>query len=134
MISGYQMGLFGKSPADKKFNAALNVVMAEVTYPQLSDEQRRKVDEFSEQIVSKTGHDGYEAVALFAMPRELHFAIYSLAMKKLGIKPAVPREDWRKCGNPFASEVEEDEDALEQAYDYLKQEHSIDLYAFGEDE
>ena len=123
------MPIFGKST---KFDAALNVLIAEYTYGRLSDEQRVTVDKFADQVMRRAGYGGHEALALFAMPRDLQFAVYALAMKELGIKPAIPGEGWRRLGNPF-SEDAEDEEAQEQAYQYLIQKHGIDIYSDDED-
>lgn len=126
------MGLFGSLFGDKKLKAALNVLMAEYTYDRLNEEQRKNVDEVSREVMRRVGHGGHETLALFSMPRESQYGVYALAMKQLGIKPAVPGEDWKLLGNPL-SEDAQDEVAQEKANEYLKEKYGIDIYGYEDD-
>lgn len=115
----------GSPKKSQNFDSALNVLMAEFTYARLDEEQRNRVDVMVEDVMRGAGYSGNELLALYAVPRELQFALYACAMQKLGIKPCIQGEEWRFVSNPF-SESAWNEHAEEQAYQYLKEKHGID--------
>ena len=55
------MGIFGKVFGDKKFEAALNVLMAEYTHRRLSHEKYLEVLEYSHNMMRQLGYGGQEA-------------------------------------------------------------------------
>lgn len=118
------MGLLDKLFGGNKFDAALNLVMTDYTYDNLPQAKRDAVFERAKIQMAKAGHAGEEVLVLAAMPYTLKLAFYMLAMKELGIQPAIPGESWRSA-NPFSSGAK-DVDAQERAYEYIRQTHGID--------
>jgi TPR repeat protein len=134
------LGIFGK---DKPFDAALNAAMAVYTYQILSAEDRERI----EAQAAQTAFDAFpkknpildqlnldtEGVSLspsYSFPdlrEDLQHGVYVVLMRKLGIKPAIPGERWRRLENSPLIYVSLDMDAKKDAETYLLEKHGIDV-------
>lgn len=116
------MGLFDLlSPRKRKFNAAITILLAQYTYERLSEEDSRRVDDMVTQILSDSGQQ-HSTLTYYAMPDAIRYGFIAGALKRLNIPPAVPGQSWRNLsGNTFFFDETEDNEIMEEAYNYLKQ-------------
>jgi hypothetical protein len=111
-------------PQNRRFNAAVNAVMASYTYEHITDAQRLSVDAAVEPLMQRAGYAGQETLAFLAAPIDLQLAIWAAAMKRLSIEPALPGERWRDVNNPFEQDIYDDEDE-DRALSYLRLRHGL---------
>lgn len=121
--------------------------MAVVTFQRLSDEDRDRVEakikkNFSVTIrqkeaqlssfygSSEIGIEESELPCFSDFREDVQEGMLVVAMRSLGIKPAIPGERWRRLNNSFATFAYLDLDAKGDAERYLLENHGIDIHTF----
>jgi hypothetical protein len=149
------LGLFG---GNKEFDAAVNTLMAIVTFHGLSDEDRERVETEAKRAMpdllgikepDQIGAELKNAVSNPEMIDTMHIqktpiprlsnlqedarhGVYVVTLRNLGIKPAIPGERWRRVRNALGMFMNLDLDAKRDAEIFLEEKYGIDLNAFYE--
>ena len=119
------------------------------TYQNLGDEDRKRIHSHAAQIVLnalpsrspgsemlgvRRDDDAFLSSFSFSNLREdLQHGVYVVAMRKLGVKPAIPGERWRRLKNSPNIYVPLDIDAQKDAETYLLESHGIDVSRLNAD-
>jgi hypothetical protein len=138
---------------NKNFDAALNTLMAIVTFHRLSSDERDKLETRIKRDMSKilgirsvpqtrerlkAGVSNPEIIdtmhiqetpipALSDLQEDVRHGVYVVTMRNLGIKPAIPGERWRRGKNLLGMFIYLDLDEKRDAEIYLLEKHGIDM-------
>jgi TPR repeat protein len=138
---------------NKNFDAALNTLMAIVTFHRLSSDERDKLETRIKRDMSKilgirsvpqtrerlkAGVSNPEIIdtmhiqetpipALSDLQEDVRHGVYVVTMRNLGIKPAIPGERWRRGKNLLGMFMYLVLDEKRDAEIYLLEKHGIDM-------
>jgi len=106
----------------KRHKAAMNVVLAKITFGRLSASKQTEVDLKAHEILAPLMRKPPEI-----FKTETHkFGWYALAMAELGIPPAVEQAKWNYVSNPFFA-VFPGDSAFKLICEYMKRKHGIEV-------
>ncbi len=106
----------------RRYSAALNVVLAKVTFERLLPTKQAEVNSKAHEILARLMTRPPET-----FETEVHrFGWYALAMAELGIQPAFEEPRWILIPNPFLAVVPGDP-AFKRIVKYLKRKYGIDI-------
>lgn len=118
---------------DSHFEAYLNVALAIYTYRQLEEPLKRKVREVAQSEFEKSNPrstviSGMEPTPLppvdsLVADMQSHLCVF--AMRRLGIKPVVEGEKWRRVSRRLLNNTNRDLDARGDAIAYLVEHHGV---------
>ena len=106
----------------KRHAAAMNVVLAKITFEQLAANKQSAVDSKAHEILARLMR---RPPGTFDTETE-RFGWYALAMAELGIPPAVDAPKWSHVRNPFFAVCAGDP-AFKLISDYMKRKHGIEI-------
>ena len=92
----------------KQFMAAQNALVAKYTFNQLDEASKNLISEEAIRVLAENGYPPDKAKQLPTKEESLRYLLYSDAMLRLGIKPALRgilyKDNWNLVtGNPFYS-------------------------------
>ncbi|MDH5669836.1 MAG: hypothetical protein OEY86_17695 [Nitrospira sp.] len=123
------MGFFSRLFGMPSFAGSTNVLLVELTLPELSDAQRAELKTRVLEFLQNTGPLGTSLetalVRLNEASRMTQLNLLAIAMKELGYKPVLSTERFRKIKDPFAHDLV-DEHALRAVARRLKWAHGVE--------
>lgn len=106
-----------------KYSAAMNALLAKHTFDLLPAADQQRVIERAKQIITMGGATGDRLASLAAQEK---FGFYALAMAELGIRPAIPGQEWTHVRNPFVALLRADSQ-IKAAQRGLERTHGVKI-------
>lgn len=125
------MGVFSWLTGTDKFGAAQSALVAKFTFAQLTEGEKKNVEETACRIMEVGGFPRDRAERKMAeMKEDERYCLYAIAMAEVGIKPAMKdilyQNKWYPIKNPFVALINA-EKHLRVAQHQIKKKYNIEI-------